>query len=188
MAGGVLHSLANSSGSAAAIAGGSMETNRSSTFAGPRKACSIGYCWSSIMPTRSANGDSSRTASAFGSPVMWKPMAQACRTRGWTARGLLLRLDRHHRAVCVQQDALGVAAEDQLPDGRPAAQADHDQLGRVRLGDADQVLGGLEAPDQLADVVGDACLVEPCPHRVHVGLGLAGGLVVEVVAATVRVD
>ena len=50
MAGGVDAIAANSSGSAAAIASGSTVPKRSSTLAGPRKACSIGYCWSSIMP------------------------------------------------------------------------------------------------------------------------------------------
>ena len=69
-------------------------------------------------------------------------------------------LDRQHRAGGVEQHPLGVAAEDQLADRRAAAQADHDQLGVVGLGDADQVLGGLEAADELADLVLDAGLVE----------------------------
>ena len=45
----------------------------------------------------------------------------------------------------VEQDALGVAAEDQLADRRTTTQADDDQVGAVGLGDADEVLGGLEA-------------------------------------------
>ena len=65
-------------------------------------------------------------------------------------------LDGQHGAVGVEEDALGVAAQDQLADGRAPAQADDDQVGGVGLGDADQVLGGLEAADQLAQVELDA--------------------------------
>src|SRR4051812_24942525 len=78
MAGGVEQSALKSSGSAAAIAAGSMLPNRSSTLAGPRNACSIGYCWSSIIPTRRANGSSVRTWSAASSPVMWMAMGSSC--------------------------------------------------------------------------------------------------------------
>ena len=74
IAGGVEHNRASSSGSAAAIAAGSIEPNRSSTLCGPRNACSMGYCWSSIIPTSRANGESVRTLSAAGSPVMWMLM------------------------------------------------------------------------------------------------------------------
>ena len=56
MAGGVAHRSANDSGSAAAMAAGSRVPNRSSIFAGPRNACSIGYCWSSSIPMSRANG------------------------------------------------------------------------------------------------------------------------------------
>ena len=42
--GGVDAIAANSWGSAAAIASGSNVPRRSRTLAGPRKACSIGYC------------------------------------------------------------------------------------------------------------------------------------------------
>ena len=45
----------------------------------------------------------------------------------------------------VEQDALGVAAQDQLAHRRTAAQADDDQLGADLVGDGEQVLGGLEA-------------------------------------------
>ena len=69
-------------------------------------------------------------------------------------------LDRQHRALGVQQDPLRVAAQDQLADRRAAAQADHDQLGGAGLGDADQVLGGLEPADQLPEVVLDPGRVE----------------------------
>ena len=66
---------ANSSGSAAAIAAGSKVPNRSTTFAGTRNACSIGYCWSSIIAASNAKGVTrSRIWSAAGSPVMWSPM------------------------------------------------------------------------------------------------------------------
>ena len=75
MAGGVEQSVANSSGSAAAIALGSIDPNRVSTLCGPRNACSIGYCWSSIIPTSSANGLSVSTWSASASPVMWMAMS-----------------------------------------------------------------------------------------------------------------
>ena len=63
-AGGVAHIVANSSGSAAAIAAGSSVPKPVEHLAGPRNACSIGYCWSSIIPTSSANGSSVRTWSA----------------------------------------------------------------------------------------------------------------------------
>ena len=71
----------------------------------------------------------------------------------------------------VEQDPLGVAAEDELADRRAAAQADDDQLGLVGLGDADQVLGGLEAAHQLPDLVLDAGPVEP--ERLRAGLDRA---------------
>ena len=74
MAGGRLHSAVNSSGSAAAIAAGSSVPNRASTFSGPRNACSMPYCWSSIIPTSGAKACSSSTRSAVGSLAMWKPM------------------------------------------------------------------------------------------------------------------
>ena len=85
MAGVVAAMAANSSGSAAAIAAGSKVPNRSATLAGPRNACSIGYCWSSIIPASSANGDSSRILSAAASPVIWMGMRPSCPT---TARGV----------------------------------------------------------------------------------------------------
>src|SRR6478736_8739694 len=175
MAGGVDAIAANSSGSAAALASGSTVPKRSRTFAGPRKACSIGYCWSSIMPTRSANAESSRTLSAAGSPVIWKPMGPSCPTWAPPRGARLLGLDRQDRAGSVEEHALGVAAEDELADGRASAQADHQQLGTVGLGDADQVLGGLEAADELADVVLDAGLLEPLLDPGHLVLGGPGG-------------
>ena len=44
IAGVIAAKSANLAGSAAAIAPGSSEPKRSFTFAGPRNACSIGYC------------------------------------------------------------------------------------------------------------------------------------------------
>ena len=75
------------------------------------------------------------------SPVMWKVMAPSCPTHAHACRllrrtseraGRGLRLDREHRARGVEQDALRVAAEDQLADGRAPAQADDDQVGVAR--------------------------------------------------------
>ena len=67
MAGGVEQSAVNFSGSAPAIAAGSIEPKRSRILAGPAKARSMGNCWSRSMPTRSANGSSESTLSAAGS-------------------------------------------------------------------------------------------------------------------------
>src|SRR6478735_201125 len=187
IAGGVEAIAANSSGSAAAIASGSTVPKRSRTFAGPRKACSIGYCWSSIMPTRSANAESSRTLSAAGSPVIWKPMGPSCPTWAPPRGRRLLRLDRQDRAGGVEEHALGVAAEDELADGRASPQADDEQLGTVGLRDADQVLRRLEAADELADVVLDARLVEALLDPGHVIVGRPRGVSVEVLPTPVGV-
>src|SRR6478609_1074603 len=130
MAGGVDAIAANSSGSAAAIASGSTVPKRSRTFAGPRKACSMGYCWSSIMPTSSANAESSRTLSAAGSPVIWKPMGPSCPT---------------------------------------------------------YALRGLEAADELADVVLDSSLLEPLLDPGHLVLGGPGSGSVVVLPTSVGV-
>src|SRR3954468_19985553 len=156
MAGGVDQRAANPSGSAAAIAAGSIVPNRVSTLCGPRKACSMGYCWSSIIPTSRANGLALSTWSASGSPVMWMAMtailthrrSRTHRAAPRTPPGGLgpdsVGLDRQHRAVGVEQDPLGVAAEDQLADGRTPPQPDHDEIGVDLLGDVEQVLGGFE--------------------------------------------
>src|SRR3954447_12085734 len=77
-AGGSEHSEANCSGSAAAMSDGVRLPNRSRIFAGPRNACSMGYCWSSSMPRSNANGEPSRTSSAFSSPVMWMAIQPSC--------------------------------------------------------------------------------------------------------------
>src|SRR6478735_8789199 len=175
IAGGVEQRAVNASGSAAAIRAGSRVPNRSSTFAGPRNACSIGYCWSSIIPTSSANGSSVRTWSAAASPVMWMATYS-------------VGLDREHRAVRVEKHPLGVAAEDQLADRRTPAQADDDELRVARLGDAQQVLCGLEATHQLPEVELDAGLLEGPAHVLHLALGLGRRVGVEVGSATVRVD
>ena len=45
--------------------------------------------------------------------------------------GASVGLDGQHRAVGVEQHLLGVAAEDQLADRRPAAQPDDDEVGVV---------------------------------------------------------
>src|SRR4249919_3663922 len=157
IAGGVEHSALN--------AAGSELPNRSSTFAGPRKACSIGYCWSSIIPTSSAKGLPSSTASAWASPVIWMAISAD--------------LDRQHRAVGVEKDPLRVAAEDELADRRTTAQTDHDQLGVAGLGDADQVFRRLEAAHQLADLVGEPGRLELRLERRQVEVGLDGRVVVE---------
>src|SRR3954463_4977403 len=85
-AGGSEHSEANCSGSAAAISAGSRLPKRSRIFAGPPNACAIGYCWSRSMPSSSANGDPSRTSSAFSSPVMWMAIRTSCQPCGATGR------------------------------------------------------------------------------------------------------
>src|SRR4051794_26321510 len=162
-AGGVAHSAANASGSWAAIVAGSRWSapRRSAIFCGPAKARSIGNCWSSSMPASSANGSRSSSASAAGSPV---------RARGIAVLVLFLGLDRENGAGRVEQDALRVAAEDQLAHRGPAAQADHDDVGVPLLGDRDDVLGGVEPAHQLADLVLHAVLVELLPDRLELAL------------------
>ena len=49
---------------------GASVPNRSRIFHGPRNACSIGYCWSSSIPTSSANGSLLSTSSAASSWAM----------------------------------------------------------------------------------------------------------------------
>ena len=85
-------------------------------------------------------------------------------------------LDGQDRAVRVEQHALGVRAQDQLADRRAAPQPDHDQLGVGGLGHAHEVLGGLEAPDELAHVVDDARGLELGPRRVELGARRQPGL------------
>ena len=58
----------------------------------------------------------------------------------------------------------------------------------LRLGDADQVLGRLEAAHQLADLVVEPGLLEPGLERGQVALGLDRGVVVELPAAAMGVD
>ena len=70
----------------------------------------------------------------------------------------------------VEEDALGVAAEDQLADGGTPAQADDDQLGADLLGDVEQVLGGLEAGLGVPDVDDDTGRLDAGPDLVELGL------------------
>src|SRR3954451_7842192 len=111
----------------------------------------MGYCWSSIMPTSSANGLSVSTWSAEASPVMWMAMVailthHGSRThRSGTGTAPSVGLDGQHGAVRVEQHPLGVAAQDQLAHRGAPAQHDDDELCGDLLGDGEQVLGGLEA-------------------------------------------
>src|SRR4051794_38541021 len=212
IAGGVEQSALNSAGSAAAIADGSMLPNRSSTLAGPRNACSIGYCWSNIIPTNRANGLSVRIWSACTSPVIWMGMSPSCLTPASPAQVqpaaaaetagqdpalcLLVRpskragsadLHREHGTGGVEEDALRVAAEDELADGRTPSQADHDQVGVAVLRDADQVLRGLEPADQLADVVFEPGLLQLGLECGEVLVVAGGGAIVVLAAAAMGV-
>ena len=191
-----LHSAVNSSGSAAAIAAGSRVPNRLEHLVGPaervlHRVLLVEHHARPAGRTGARRGPGRRSAS----PVMWKAMAGHPRPGAPPAHrrrpvpGLSPGLDRQHRAVGVEQDPLRVAAEDQLADRGAPAQADHDQLGVVGLGDADEVLGGLEAAHELADVVGRPRTrragpgrrpSRPRPARAAVG--------VEVLAAPVGVD
>src|SRR6478735_11432497 len=65
------------------------------------------YCWSSIIPTTTANGCSSRTWSAAGSLAMWKPMHACSHAPVDRRRDLTTRLRRRE------------------PDPRPASVGDH---------------------------------------------------------------
>src|SRR5689334_11210123 len=132
------------------------------------------YCWSSIIPTTRANGYLSSTSSAAGSPVIWKPMRSG--------------LDGEDGAVRVEQDPLGVGAKDQLADRRTPAQADDDELGLGGLSGLDEVLGGLEASDQLLELELDAGFAQLLLDRLELLLGPRDGVRVEGVAAAVGVD
>src|SRR3954468_10350110 len=101
------------------MAAGAMEPNRVRTLWGARNACSIGYCWSSIIPTSSANGLSVSTWSASASPVMWMAMVVIL-THAWA---------RTHRPP-----ALG------LPRG--------DDLELPRRGGRIDVAAGQDGPDE----------------------------------------
>ena len=86
--------------------------------------------------------------------------------RAWTegaavACGSVARLHRQHRAVRVEQDALRLAAGDELAGRRPPAQADDDQAGLDPVGRLDELLGRLVAAHHLVDLVRDAGLVQP---------------------------
>src|SRR6478735_7408781 len=97
-------------------------------------------------------------------------------------------LDREHRAARVEQDALRVGPEDQLADRAAATQADDDEVGLLLLGDGDEVLGGVVAPDELAHLVLQALLLEERLHPGELALELAGLVRVEVLAAPVGAD
>src|SRR3990170_1985068 len=143
------------------------------------------------MPTTRANGCWSRTSSASGRPVIWNGMTTFCpipvrpepgaRTGppevhddAGDVAGSLRRLDRQDRARGVQQDALRVAAEDELADRRPAAQPDHDQ-----------VVGGVHAAHQLADLVAHPRLGELVADLLQLGLAADGVVAVELAPAPV---
>ena len=74
----------------------------------------------------------------------------------------------------VEEDALGVAAEDQLADGGTPPQTDDDQLGAHLFGDGEEVLRGLEAGLGVADVDDDAGGLDSGADVVELGLGVAG--------------
>src|SRR6478752_4616174 len=97
-------------------------------------------------------------------------------------------LDREDRAARVEQDALRVGPEDQLADRAAATQADDDEVGLLLLGDGDEVLGGVVAPDELAHLVLQALLLEERLHPGELALELAGLVRVEVLAAPVGAD
>src|SRR6185503_45746 len=138
--------------------------SRSAIFCGPAKARSIGNCWSSSMPARSANASRSSSASAAGSPVI------AIGRVFVLAMGLLLCLDRQDRAGRFEQYALRVAAKDEFADSGASAQPDHDDVCPLLLRDRDEVLGGLEAANQQADLVLDGVPPELRPDIGEIGL------------------
>src|ERR671910_1180909 len=139
------------------------------------------------MPTTSANGSRANRASARSSCARRRP--------GWSdiAAALLssvrfVGLDREHRARRVEQDALSVASQDQLSDRRASAQPDDDEVGRGFLGNGDEVVGGVEAANQLADLGIHPDLGELRPDGLQLGIrpDRLGG--VEVAPAVGRVD
>src|SRR6478735_11759640 len=105
-----------------------------------------------------------------GSPSAPEPGEPAPR-REHTHRGSS-GLDREHGAGGVEQDLLGVASEDQLAHRRPPAEPDHDQLGLDLAGDADQVLGGLKPPHEVAHLVLHTAVLELVAHLVELLLDL----------------
>ena len=91
-----------------------------------------------------------------------RPGPRPARPEGHTALdGSVRGLHRQHRAVRVEQDALRLAAGDELARRRPPAQADDDQAGLQPVGRLDELLGRLVAADHLVDLVGDAGRVQP---------------------------
>ena len=78
---------ATASGPIAAISPASRRPpRRSLRRAGPRKAHDIGTCWSSNIPIISARGDSMRTWSSSGLPVMGK-LTSAIGRRSYRVQG-----------------------------------------------------------------------------------------------------
>src|SRR3954465_6737890 len=77
----------------------------------------MGYCWSSIMPTSSANGLSVSTSSACGSPVIWMAIHSSCpMTPGLVApgRARLPRLSAPPRRPLRVRRVGGRSAADEL--------------------------------------------------------------------------
>ena len=70
----------------------------------------------------------------------------------------------------VEEDALGVAAEDQLADRGTPPQTDHDQLCADLVGDVEEVLGGLEAGLRVTDVDDDTGRLDAGADVVELGL------------------
>src|SRR5512140_3409547 len=85
--------------------------------------------------------DSNLTGPAQPTVLSNQCPSSQCWAGGWRAGSA--DLDREDRAGGVEEDPLGVAAQDQLADRSTPPQADHDELRVAGLGDADQVLGRL---------------------------------------------
>src|SRR3954453_19159647 len=128
-----------------------------------------------MLPISNANGCSASTRSASGS---------------WAIRSVmsaLVGLHGEHRPGRVEEDPLGVAAEDQLAHRRAAPPPDDDDLSVDLLGHVHQVVGGVHPPDQLPRLV----LAPPRPELLadllELLLRLDGVLAVELTATAVRV-